>query len=130
MKAKIQRSLPCNKNSSIWNEKTLQGTIKLSFLTMFISVESFSLNWNQFAGLHYDGILQVWMSVVCSNSNEYSYGIKQLKEKPQLSAHSKWGFKNSQSALWLSLSLAMQDRFLPEPVLVTASHTPAHHTPF
>lgn len=112
---KIQKFLPCNANSSIGNEKTRQGTIKLSFLTMFISVESFSLNRNQIIGLHYDDILQVRVFAVCSHANKYSYRIKQLEEKPRLSAHSIWGFRTHSQCLWLSLSLAMQDSLLPEP---------------
>lgn len=83
MKVKIWKLLPRNKTSSIGRERARQGTINLSFLTILISVDSFSLDWNQTVGLPYDGILQEWVLVVCSDSNEYSYGIKQLKEEPQ-----------------------------------------------
>lgn len=93
MKVKTQKSLPCRENSRTWNEKTLQGTIKLGFLTMFISVESLSpsLNGSQIVSLHYDDILQVGVLVVGSDAGEHRYGIKQLKGKPQLAPHSIWG---------------------------------------
>lgn len=67
--------LPWNDNSK-WSNSILRGIIKLSFLTMFISVEPFSLKCNQIVGLYYDGILEVCICVECSNSYKYNFVIK------------------------------------------------------